>query len=251
MSAAPTAYEDYLEDEWLLFAADRSRQHLALQAVEGTPLRAVLDVGCGGGQDLIPFASVGATCVGIDVAPESGRFAKRLFSTHYSGVAAHFVTSGAEHLPFADGSFDVVLCRVALPYTDNRRALSEMGRVLRPGGLLLLKTHAPAYYRRKFIDGVRKRAPLFCVHALRVLLTGTIYHLTGWQPRGGVLIRETFLDARQLRAELDRSQLSIVGELADTNPLTPSYRIAKKVHEGLAGQAAQRSAAGDQRRSTR
>jgi CelD/BcsL family acetyltransferase involved in cellulose biosynthesis/SAM-dependent methyltransferase/ribosomal protein S18 acetylase RimI-like enzyme len=221
-------YEGYLEEEWLLFAKDDARQRLALEAVEGQTVRDVLDVGCGGGQDLIPFAARGARCVGIDIAAESGRFASRLFRTHYKGLPVHFATSGAEHLPFRDASFDVVLCRVALPYTDNRQALTEMARVLRPGGVLLLKTHHPKYYVHKALDGVRRRSALFSIHALRVLMTGAIYHVSGSQPGGGILLRETFQTEWLLKRELRPIGLALEKELADSNPLTRSYRVTKR-----------------------
>ena len=144
------------------------------------------------------------------------------------GVPVRFITSAAEQLPFTAGAFDVVLCRVSIPYTDNRAALAEMARVLRPGGILLLKTHHLRFYTRKFVDGVRRRSPLFSLHAVRVLVSGAIFHLTGRQPAGGLLLRESFMTERRLRKELDRLGLGIDGELADSNPFTPSYRVVKR-----------------------
>jgi ubiquinone/menaquinone biosynthesis C-methylase UbiE len=228
MTATSTEFQDYLRGEWLLFAGDQTRQQAMRDAVKHVPVHRVLDVGCGGGQDLIPFAAMGAACIGIDIAVESGQFAKTLFSTHCPGRPVGFAASAAERLPFTDSSFDVVLCRVAIPYTNNRAAIGEMARVLRPGGVLLLKTHHPAYYVQKALDGVRQRSPLFALHALRVLVTGAIYHLSGWQPHGGILLRETFQTQWLLRRELERHGLRIVDELPDTHPLTPSYRIVKR-----------------------
>lgn len=50
-----------------------------------------------------------------------------------------WVTGMAETLPFESGSFDIVLCQFGLMFFDDRaRALSEMRRVLRPGGRLAL-----------------------------------------------------------------------------------------------------------------
>ena len=141
---------------------------------------------------MIPFASAGAMCAGIDISHESGILGTELFRKYYPGLAVCFATSPAEYLPFATGAFDVVLCRVAIPYTDNRQAISEIARVLRPGGILLLKIHHLRYYARKFADGIRRRSPLFSIHALRVLLSGAIYHAAGWQPVGGLLLRESF-----------------------------------------------------------
>jgi ubiquinone/menaquinone biosynthesis C-methylase UbiE len=218
-------FESYLEQEWMLFERDPVRQQEAARAVAGIDVRAVLDVGCGGGQDLVPFALRGARCAGIDVSHASGVWGSRQFASTYPGTTVRFLTAAAEHLPFADGSFDVVLCRVAIPYTDNHAALAEIGRVLRPGGALLLKTHTPRYYVKKFLDGIRQRAPLFSVHALRVLASGTLYHLTGQQPRGGLLLRESYQSDRLLNRELASAGMRIAGELADSNPLTRSYRI--------------------------
>lgn len=226
MNSAAADYEEYLAAEWRLFTSDITRQREALTAA-GVAAGRVLDVGCGGGQDMIPFAEAGALCVGIDVVHSSGVWGARQFHAVHPELRAHFMTSAAEHLPFADGTFDLVVCRVALPYTNNRLAISEIGRVLRPGGVLLLKTHSAAYYVRKCLDGVRMRSMLYSVHAVRVLVTGLLYHLTGRQPRGGLLLRETFQSRDRLRRELDRAGLQITGELKDSNPLTPSYRIEK------------------------
>ncbi|MBA2303519.1 MAG: class I SAM-dependent methyltransferase, partial [Acidobacteria bacterium] len=193
-----------------------------LSATERIEIRRVLDVGCGGGQDMIPFASTGATCVGIDVAHGSGIFGMGLFARHSPDLPVRFITANAETLPFAPGVFDVVLCRVVIPYTDNRAALAEMARVLRPGGILLLKTHNLPYYTRKFLDGIKRRSPLFAIHVARVLLSGTIFLLTGRQPSGGLLLRESFLTDGLLRRMLGRAGLAVEAEMPDSNPLTRS-----------------------------
>jgi len=221
-------YEAYMRDEWLLFAGDISRQQESARVVADIEVQRVLDVGCGGGQEMIPFLTGGATCVGIDITHDSGLFAERMFTAHYPGQPAHFATAAAEQLPFTSAAFDVVLCRVAIPYTDNRAALSEIARVLRPDGVLLLKTHHLRYYIRKFTDGIRKRSPLFSLHALRVLVSGTIFHITGRQPRGGLLVRESFMTEWLLKQELPRAGLTLDGELPVSDPLAPSYRIVKR-----------------------
>ena len=221
-------YDAYLDAEWLLFTSDQSRQQAPLDATAGLEIHRVLDVGCGGGQDMIPFARQGATCTGVDLAPESGVLGRRLLARHAPGMPIRFVTSSAEYLPFTAGAFDVVVCRVVIPYTDNRRALGEMSRVLRPGGILLLKTHNLPYYTRKFVDGIKRGSPLFSVHAARVLLSGGIFYLTGRQPRGGLLLRESFLTEGLLRRLLAGERLSIEAELPDSNALAKSYRIVKR-----------------------
>ena len=54
----------------------------------------------------------------------------------------HFAQASGDRLPFLSQSFDFVAARVGLPYTHIPTALAEMGRVLKPGGLLWL-THHP------------------------------------------------------------------------------------------------------------
>jgi ubiquinone/menaquinone biosynthesis C-methylase UbiE len=53
--------------------------------------------------------------------------------------------AAAEHLPFDDASFDTVVCTLSLcSVVDDRAAIGEMRRVLRPGGQLLLLDHVAA-----------------------------------------------------------------------------------------------------------
>jgi SAM-dependent methyltransferase len=55
------------------------------------------------------------------------------------------VEAGGEELPFADGSFDTVVCTFVMCTVDEpRRALAEIVRVLRPGGRLLFMEHVHA-----------------------------------------------------------------------------------------------------------
>jgi SAM-dependent methyltransferase len=196
--------------------------------VAGLEVRRVLDVGCGAGHELLPFAErLGALCVGADVVPEAGRAGRELFAEHAAAARVRFVRA-AESLPFADASFDVAVCRLALPYTDNARALKELSRVLRPGGVLLLKIHHARYYVRKLVEGLRAGRPGSSLHAARVLLAGLLYQVTGRQPRARLPGRETFQTATMLRRELARCGLVIERELRDSNRRTPSFLIVKQ-----------------------
>jgi len=61
------------------------------------------------------------------------------------GVDADLREGDAQQLPFPDTSFDTVVCTLSLcNIPDNRRAIAEMKRVLRPGGRLLLLDHVRA-----------------------------------------------------------------------------------------------------------
>ncbi len=97
----------------------------------------VLDVGCGVGSialDLAPAVAPGRV-VGIDADSEQiGRATRSAAERAIENV--EFFTSSVYELPFADASFDVVYANAVLMYVrDQVRALAEMRRVLRPGGL--------------------------------------------------------------------------------------------------------------------
>jgi ubiquinone/menaquinone biosynthesis C-methylase UbiE len=105
--------------------------------------RQVLEVGCGAGhwtRAYAPFLAREATIMAVDRDPKwSEGGAPWMRSLAEERGAPVLVQSGdACALPFADGSFDFVTCQTVLIHVDRpERALREMLRVLRPGGLLL------------------------------------------------------------------------------------------------------------------
>ena len=220
-------YEEYANESLEKFAArEASKRDLLVDAVKDLKPRTVLDLGCGAGQELLPFLEkTGALCVGVDSARELGKTTGGIFAGE---ERAAFVRSPGERLPFADASFDVVLCRVALPYMNNRQAIAEIARVLKPDGVLLLKTHAPLYYfgligrRAKTLSARQMAYPLIC-------LAASFWHLiTGRQLEGGFWQgKEVFQTRRFLEKEFARHDLRIEGTLADDNPQTPSFVVVK------------------------
>jgi SAM-dependent methyltransferase len=231
---ATSEYEEYVRTEWRLFVDDPRRAQVSLETLYGRSLSHVLDVGCGAGQELLPFAGA-SCCVGVDLSPEVGRVGRELFRKLDLGARISFAQATAEALPFRMDSFDAVICRLALPYTHNARALAEIARVLKPNGTLLLKIHHARYYLRKFWRGLLMRDFLSMVHAGRVLLAGLVYHITGKQVRIHLLSPETFQTEWLLRRELARFGLVIMHELPGSNPFTPFFLIETKRREPTKG----------------
>lgn len=224
---ALTDYADYVHSEWRLFHDDRRRANATLAAVNGISVARVLDVGCGAGQELFPFVtSMSSYGVGIDITLEAGQALRDLFCGSRARVV--FTQASAEGLPFIPGAFDVVICRLAMPYMDNRRALSEIARVLRPGGRLLLKIHAPRYYVAKAQKGLITRNWRSAIHAIRTLAAGAVYHVTGRQLRNRFIGHEVFQTRRRLRSELEQCGMRLAAEMPDSNRLTPSF-VCEKV----------------------
>lgn len=101
----------------------------------------VLDVGCGSGQTMTWFRRLypGWRAVGVDVAADGVRAVDR--SSRQMACLA-----SATELPFADRSFDALITLDVLQHLPleggDERALAEMHRVLRPGGVLFVRTNA-------------------------------------------------------------------------------------------------------------
>jgi ubiquinone/menaquinone biosynthesis C-methylase UbiE len=102
----------------------------------------VLDVACGAGNATIPAARTAARTVGLDITPELIEAAKKAAAD--AGVEIEWVEGDAQDLPFDDESFDVVVSTFGCMFApDHAKAASELVRVLRPGGRMVVATWRP------------------------------------------------------------------------------------------------------------
>lgn len=96
----------------------------------------VLDVSTGGGHTALAFAPFVHEVVASDLTPEMLAAAEK-FILGKGATNVTFKIADAENLPFGDGEFDLVTNRIALHhYPDAPRAIHEMARGLKPGGVL-------------------------------------------------------------------------------------------------------------------
>lgn len=96
----------------------------------------ILDAGCGVGAIALDLAATvePGRIVGIDVDDEQVKAARK--TAQQRGLAAEFEVGTAYELPFDDATFDVVYSNAVLLYLrEPVKALAEMRRVLRPGGV--------------------------------------------------------------------------------------------------------------------
>jgi ubiquinone/menaquinone biosynthesis C-methylase UbiE len=102
----------------------------------------VLEVAIGTGRNLT-FYPAGVRLTGIDLSPAMLERARERAGK--LGMEVDLREGDAQDLPFPGGSFDTVVCTLSLcNVPDDRRAVAEMKRVLRPGGRLLLLDHIRA-----------------------------------------------------------------------------------------------------------
>ena len=160
----------------------------------------VLEVAVGTGRNL-PFYPRGVRLTGIELSPKMLDGARR--RAEELGVEADLRVADAQDLPFADASFDTVVATLALcTIPDDRRAVAEVARVLRPGGRLLLLEHV--------------RSPHLPVRFAQAVLNPLFVIL-----EGDHLLREPLrhVEAEGLMVEyLERSKLGIVERLAALKP---------------------------------
>lgn len=98
--------------------------------------REVLEVGCGTGLILEKLARIARRAEGVDLSPGMLEHARRRGLTVKEGSATE--------LPYPDGSFDVAVSFKVLAHVpDIERALSEMARVVRPGGHIIAELYNP------------------------------------------------------------------------------------------------------------
>jgi SAM-dependent methyltransferase len=130
-------YEPFLWMGERLGMATRRRQLLADAS------GAVLEIGAGTGLNLRHYpAGLEELVLAEPGEPMAGRID---LSRAPEGVPVRVVRAPAEQLPFADESFDTVVSTLLLCTVSNpARALSEVARVLRPGGRLLFLEHVEA-----------------------------------------------------------------------------------------------------------
>jgi glycosyltransferase involved in cell wall biosynthesis/ubiquinone/menaquinone biosynthesis C-methylase UbiE len=121
--------------------AYRRRARLLIGYLELRDGDRVLDCGCGMGFHLMAMQRLRELhLVGLDPDPD------RLARAEREGVEAELVVGEAERLPFEDGSFDKILMTEVLEHLrDDRAALREIARVLRPGGVLAMSVPNARY----------------------------------------------------------------------------------------------------------
>jgi ubiquinone/menaquinone biosynthesis C-methylase UbiE len=97
----------------------------------GLKNKTLLDVACGNGDDMKMYYDLGAIVSGIDASVEMMDIAKS--NLPYADLRLGLM----ESMPYADASFDIITSKYAIQTsTDVPKVLSEMTRVLKPGGIL-------------------------------------------------------------------------------------------------------------------
>lgn len=211
------------DSSWLdsHFAAAREAYEAAARYASIEPGCKLLDAGAGGGS----YLSLLSTLVGssgmlhtVDLAPENVAAIQKRAAADTFNCPVKAQTASVTSLPFDDGSFDAVWCANVLQYlsdADLLTALDEFKRVVRPGGLIIIKdsdfsavllgTNPRTFWH--FVEAAQTH-PKFGALAAAYLRTVRLPHLL--RRRGIELIRQkTFTSEwRQPLRRVDRVYLA-------------------------------------------
>lgn len=110
----------------------RWRRRVAMLSAGIRPDMRVLELGCGTGYYTRELLLTGATICAIDISPDLLQLARAGISSE----RVSFVEANAYAMDFADACFDTVVGSSVLHHLDIDKALPELFRVVRPGGLI-------------------------------------------------------------------------------------------------------------------
>lgn len=164
----------YIQNAYCELERGTTRKQLEALDIDATGKK-VLDVGCGPGNLLVALSTdTPKLLVGVDVDPiflVYGRSQTEKLNKQPSEVPA-LIRAALPTLPFADESFDLVTCFLVMPHVpDDKVALTELTRLLRPGGTLAISGHGLGFPLRYL-----KR---FRLKPLQMYLASFIYKCTG------------------------------------------------------------------------
>jgi ubiquinone/menaquinone biosynthesis C-methylase UbiE len=175
---------------WLMSRGREGKFRRQLVELGGVkPGDAVLDIGCGTGSLAIEAAKVvgpKGSVVGVD--PSDEMVGRAQAKGRRSRTNVRFQKGIAQELPFADASFDVVLCTFVLhqlPHEAWHKAKTEAARVLKPGGRLLLVDiggdqtgkgphHKLAAQHGMHLFDLREIGPMFAGNGLEQVAAGEV-----------------------------------------------------------------------------
>ena len=127
------------EDEWLddTQGYQVRKAHLELLGLASLHGRKILDAGCGPGTYGIMLAQAGNEVTGVEISPGGVQVANQRAKEKGTNFTAQ--VGDLEKLPFEDNTFDICFCGWVLHhFPDINASVSELARVLKPGGMIAM-----------------------------------------------------------------------------------------------------------------
>lgn len=201
-----------------------------LEAVRG---KSILDVGCGVGCALLTFGRHGASqLAGLDMMPLFPAMARE-FAARQKLPAPIVVLGDGAALPFQDGAFDLVFCRLAINYMRSHQALAEMARVTRPGAEIVICLNTLRWHIEMLRGELGRRNWRAVGFDMFRFVNGTLFHLTGKQMtlrfkgRMHAVHSPVWHTPGTMIKHMKRWGFETIWHDADTHPATPTFRAKR------------------------
>lgn len=186
--------------------------------------KSILDLGCGFGRYVLSASRIASLAVGLEAEQTYLKMSSIL--GRREGMNFFNVVCGAgEKIPFADNTFDIIICIRSLPYMDASITIPEMSRVLRIGGKIFLYTSTFGQFVRDFVGqpqhtpGIRERLRIV-KHAINsISVTWTGKKIFG--RRGNFTASYVFLTTRRLIQLMENAGLKVLAQ-----PHMPQLKMA-------------------------
>jgi SAM-dependent methyltransferase len=203
--------KDYEESHWWYISAHRA----VLRVLDALPGRAkVLDAGCGtgglinflGSRSKFSIAGFDASLIALGAASQE------------VAIPGRVIQAVIEAIPTKDGTFDAVTCIDVIYHQDvhgEKKALAEMGHVLKPGGYLILQVPAFEFLRGGHDEVVHTRRR-YTVKEIRRLLTGSGFKVISLRYRHPWLFLPALVIRRFSRGKAE----------SDLKPVSPIMNLA-------------------------
>jgi SAM-dependent methyltransferase len=170
-----------VRESWQESAEHRTFREMGI----GDGAGSVLEIGCSTGWALRSLGPApGRRRLGVDIDATALALGYRLSRLDHQDC--HFSLCSAHRLPLDDASIDFIICRNTLTYVNQKAAVEEMGRVLKPNGLIFLRFENIWYDLWQVPHSKTMRSLAL---RLRDLGLGLIHAAIGWQPGLGSRLR--------------------------------------------------------------
>jgi O-antigen biosynthesis protein len=216
VSAVPERAAPDQMSEHLMESEHRGRYLWAADLANGLE---VIDAGCGTGYGSEIIAAAGASrVVGVDIAQDAIDYA-RSSSSH---ATSEFHVGSLHELPFADASFDMAVCFEVIEHVEEQpRAIAELRRVLKPGGVLAISSPNRDVYPPGNPHHVHEFVPDELEQALaREFANVRLYRQSPW------LAAAIFDDAQSSSSGIEHELTPKVVKVAPIAPGEEMYTVA-------------------------
>ena len=133
---------NWKNDIWFQDFAELRNRDISLFTIGDIRGKSVLDIGCGQGMYMLTFLKLGASkAAGIDIKKEDVDYTNSIIRKN--GFTPEARVADCTELPYADNSFDIVFSGDVfehITYEQKDKCMAEIYRVLKPGGIVTIKT---------------------------------------------------------------------------------------------------------------